>query len=407
MNSQIYNFLEILNAVIDVNGYENTVQIQEPMDWEYMSIQARKQNLLPIFVEGAERYDSYRNYSGYARDIQDAMVMVAVQMQKSKAFLDVYTKFLDNGVSPIVIKGIVMRQLYGDYREHRLSGDEDILIRPEEYDKVREILEHEGYSCSRPMLTKQQIEQLHEITFHNEEKDFFIEVHLNIIGKENSTRTYMNDVFADAFEKTEILEIDGVPLSVMNPTQTFLYLVFHAFKHFQMGGMGIRPMLDILLYKEAYNDQIIMEDIEEPLRKTHADIFLRDMMWIGNKYFKKSYEAVPGCCPEELLEDFIESGIFGGSHKTDALAKNIHFSLSTFGEKRGKIHALVVGAFPPRGQLMEPYPYLVEKPWLLPYAWIQRFIKFKKYAGKDMGRLVRETLQKVDRRESILKKYKI
>ena len=407
MNLQIYNFLAILNDVINTNSYEKNVQIKEPVDWEDMSALARKHNLLPIFVEGAEKYDSYRNYPGYARDMQDAMVMVAVQTQKSEAFLDLYTKFLDCGVSPIVIKGIVVRQLYGVYREHRVSGDEDIFIRTEEYEQVRAILENEGYCCKRPTLTKQQIEQIHEIVFYNEEKDFKIEVHLNIIGKENDLRTYMNDIFKNVFDQTEILEIDGVPLKVMDPTQSFLYLVFHAFKHFQRSGIGIRQMLDILLYKDAYHERIIMEQIEEPLRKTYADIFLQDMLWIGNHYFNQSFEVGSVCSPQELLEDLIQNGVFGGTQKTDVLAMAIRFNMSASGEKRGKIQAIITGVFPTRAQLMNSYSYLVEKPWLLPFAWIQRFRKFTKYAGKNMGQIVRETLKKVERREPILRKYKM
>ena len=150
-----------------------------------------------------------------------------------------------------------------------------------------------------------------------------------------------------------------------------------------------------------------MDCIAEPLRKTHADAFLQDMLWIGNKYFNKSFGEVEVCCPEELLEDLIQTGVFGGTQKTDALAMSIRFNLSASGGKRGKIQAIIAGVFPARGQLMNSYPYLIEKPWLLPLAWMERFRKFKKYAGKNMGYIVRETLKKVERRDPILRKYKI
>ena len=407
MNSQIYNFLAILNAAICKDICTKDVQLKSPIDWKYLSVQARRQNLLPIFVEGATKYNSYQEYAGYEKDIQDAMIMVAQQIQKSKAFLDLYMAFLNRGISPIVIKGIVLRQLYGSCKEHRVSADEDILVRSEEYTVVSDVLEQEGYRCTRSMLSKEQIDSMHEITFYNDEKDLCIEVHLNIIGKENSERAYMNDAFENVFEQTEIMEIDGVPLKVLNPTYSLLFLVLHGFKHLQMGGMGVRQILDILLYKEAYSNRIKMDEIEEPLKNTHADLFLRDVLWIGGQYFNLSYEESSVCCPQELLEDIIETGIFGGSEKTDYLAVNIDLALKTVGKGNGKVKALIAGAFPPKGQLIEPYPYLVEKPWLLPVAWIMRFIKFARYAGKDTFGIVNETLNKVGRREAILKKYKI
>lgn len=405
MNSQIHNFLVILNKALHQNICTKTIELQEPIDWEVMSMQARKQNLLPLFVEGAQEYAAYCAYSGYGQDLQDAMVMVARQVQKTKAFLDVYKIFLEAGVRPVVLKGIEIRQLYGSYRDHRVSGDEDILIPLEEYESIRSILEQEGYRCTRPTLTKQQIAQVHEVTFYNAETDLSIEVHLNIIGKENAFRDGMNDLF-QSVDETESIEVDGIELCVMNPTQSFLYLVLHGFKHFLLGGMGIRPMLDMLLYRAYYQEQMDYDTIKRLLKVNHAALFLQDMIWIGHQFFGLSIEKdMPICCPEELLEDLMQTGIFGGSEKTDYLAANIRMSTSYDRTKQGKIKTLLAGAFPPIGQLIEPYPYLVEKPWLLPVVWIKRFMKFGKSNGKDMIFIVRETVKKANQREDILRKY--
>ena len=38
-----------------------------------------------------------------------------------------------------MMKGLICRQLYGEYCDHRPSGDEDILIRKAEYKQVQQI----------------------------------------------------------------------------------------------------------------------------------------------------------------------------------------------------------------------------------------------------------------------------
>ena len=132
MTAQMHNFLLILNAAMHPSEIAEPTQLEKPVDWAYLSMQARKQNLLPIFVDIAQQHESYRTYSDFAKDTQDAMAMVTAQIQKSVEFLDLYKAFLNQGLSPVVFKGIALRQIFGQYGDLRLSGDEDILIRLEE-----------------------------------------------------------------------------------------------------------------------------------------------------------------------------------------------------------------------------------------------------------------------------------
>ena len=119
-----------------------------------------------------------------------------------------------------------------------------------------------------------------------------------------------------------------------------------------------------------------------------------------------SAEDVQGYCPRELLGDLLETGIFGGSEKTDCLAANINLIVSAAGGKKRKLRGLIAGAFPQRAQLMEQYPYLEERPWLLPTVWAKRFVRFGRYAGKNMISVVGEILSKSAKRAEILKKYR-
>ncbi|WP_416259162.1 nucleotidyltransferase family protein [Holdemania filiformis] len=68
------------------------------------------------------------------------------QARRTEAFLSLYRELLKvDTYYPIMMKGLICRQLYGEYCDHRPSGDEDILIRKAEYKQVQQIPQEIGY----------------------------------------------------------------------------------------------------------------------------------------------------------------------------------------------------------------------------------------------------------------------
>ena len=404
MDVQISNFLKILRMIFDEKC---EFSLNEPADWACLSELARKQNLLPLFFEIASRSEAYVTSDGYTKDQLDTFAMVAAQIQRSSAFLDIYGKITAQGIYPIVMKGIVCRQLYGELGEHRPSGDEDILVEVKDFPKVKEILEQEHYVCSVPDMSERGLEQVQEISFYNPEQGLHLEVHTNIIGKENEERERMNGLFQNVHERGRIITIDGVNMKVLEPTDSILFLIVHAYKHFQNRGVGIRQVLDILLYCREYKHEIDLVRLQDALKICKAENFWMDILYIGNQYLGL-YEERPEqiCCPEELLQDMMQAGVFGGREKVDFVAANVNLAAENGTYRQGKIHTLVRAAFPSRQVLLAGYPYLGDKPWLLPAVWGKRWIKFLKYAKKDVWKLSRAILQKSSARAEIIKKYK-
>ena len=69
---------------------------------------------------------------------------VMVQMQKTEGFLVLYEKLCQAGVTPLVVKGVVCRNLYSK-PDYRISGDEDILLPKEQFAKCDAILLQAGF----------------------------------------------------------------------------------------------------------------------------------------------------------------------------------------------------------------------------------------------------------------------
>lgn len=360
LDTQVSNFLKILRRTFDS---QKELVLDEPVDWVFLSNTARKQNLLPLFFEAAVMREDYQNSKVYEKDQLDAFAMVAAQIQRSNAFVEIYKKITTHGIYPIVMKGIVCRQLYGGLGEHRPSGDEDILIKSKDFRKIREILEKENYVCSVPDITEKELEYIQEVSFYNTEQMLKIEVHTNIIGNESDERVRMNSLFQNVHERGRIIQLYDVNIKVMDPTDSLLFLILHAYKHFQNRGVGIRQVIDIMLYYRKYEREIVMDNLQNALSVCKAESFWMDLLYIGNKYLGL-YEGKTAwsCNPEALLHDMIQAGVSGGRDKADHIAANINLAAEDGLYRRGKFYTLFRAIFPTKQALVTGYPYLVEKP---------------------------------------------
>lgn len=396
-----------LNIIRMEFGEKDIHVSEEIVDWNRLSELARAQNLLPLFFEAASGIKEYVASPQYQEDQRDALYMIARQIQRSMSFVGIYQRFLENGVEPIVMKGLVLRHLYGELGEGRPSGDEDILIEVKAYPAVKAILEQEKYICEFPDITERELRQIQAVSFFNIERRLTIEVHTNAIGKENESRIKMNRYFSDAYSRGRVISIYDTPIRVMDPDTSILFLILHAWKHFLNRGVGIRQVLDILVYYKKYESEISRERLKKALKDCGAEAFWNDVLAIGERYLGFETEAQKAtCCPEELLMDIMQAGVFGGQEKTDFVAARLNMAMEDGSENGGKLQALFRAVFPAKRQLAAGYPFLEDKPWLLPVVWVRRGFKFLRYAGKDSWKIGEEILQKSSARMELIKKYK-
>ena len=406
MDFQIINLCEIIKNVIHPN---EECHLQGEVDWSYLVQLSKDHNLLPIFVEGASKHLSYISRLEYEGEAKECMVAVVAQIRCTSAFLKLYKSFINAGLMPIVVKGLICRQLYGDFRDHRPSSDEDILVRACEYEKAKKVLIENGYVAEVEDVTKEQLERIQEISFTHPKDRLHIELHLNPMGRENDLRAKMSDYFVDVFEDYRDVEISGVMVRTLNHQDHLLFLILHAFRHFLAGGFGIRQMLDILLYYETYELEIDSQYLYNVLKTFHAETFWGDMIQLGNSYFgfHLSVMQTPNC-PQELLEDMIRCGAFGNKTSADRTAeRTISFATGNHlrNKKSNSISMIWRAIFPKRVFLLNISPYLEKRPWLLPVAWVQRWGRFLRRSCNNDGNLATQSMKLSQRRMKLLKKY--
>lgn len=404
MNCQLDNFFRIITYALNPEAVGELPVLVDPVNWDLMIQTAKAHNLFALFHEVAFQYPTYQKRADYEKNTQISLSIIAQQVKKTESFLKLYREFLKEDLHPIVMKGIICRQLYGKYAEHRPSGDEDILVLKEEFYIVKEFLEKRGYSCADSEITTAQLNQVEHVSFHDDKKNC-VEVHINLMGRRNNLRIKMGEYFQDVFQTTQLQNIRDVQITTMAHTEHYLYLIMHAFKHFIGSGVGLRQMIDVMMYQKYYESELDWEKIKTILNECHADGYLGDVQELGMKYLGFNFNVtLPSCCSETLLDDVIEAGAFGKGDRADSIATNI-IAGAMDQKRRSKVGTLIRAGFPSLQQMAEWTPYLNEKPWMLPIEWMRRWGRYFKRTKHYKGNLMLDSYKKSQERMELLKKY--
>ncbi len=397
------SLLTILAATV----HDKPVELQGNVEYGEILSMAQAHNILPLVFEKLCEVPDFSKHSEFETNMKKAMEIIAVQVRRTDVFLRLYQAFSEAGLRPIIMKGIICRQLYGELCDHRPSGDEDILIRKADFKGVTAILRKQGFRPEWPEVTERQMEELQEISFCHKESGLVIEVHTNPIGKENDVRLQMNECFQNVFEHPKQMEIAGIPVWTMSDTDHFLFLILHAFKHMAVTGFGIRQVLDILLFYEQNEDTIDIAYVLDMLERVKAKRFFSDLIYLGNRYLGFSFMSFDGCCfAEELLDDLMGNGVFGNMTQAQQISRVMTNAAVAQRNKAGNAH-LWQAIFPGRGYLMAGYPKLVERPWLLPIYWMKRWIKFFTCRTQNKYHLALESVDISNRKIELLRKYDV
>ncbi|MGN0776110.1 MAG: nucleotidyltransferase family protein [Candidatus Ventricola sp.] len=394
------------------------VQWENPLDaqdWAALFALAQAHQVLPMIFEAVYACPSAQSADAQLMQMAKRQTVQRVMMQamKTSEFLALMKHLRDAGVTPCVVKGVVCRSLYPN-PDHRISGDEDVLIPPEQFARCHEAMLAFGMQPADP---QQDIQAAHEVPYGKPGSPLYIELHKHLFPPENDAYGDFNRFFADAHAHTIQIDVNGAPLTTLSPTDHFFYLICHAFKHFLHSGFGIRQVCDIVLFAGRYGREIDWAAVLENCREIRADQFAAALLKIGRAHLGFDPEAagVPQAWQAievdegPMLDDLLSSGVFG-----DASMSRKHSSTMTLSavaaDRRGRKAGrhLLQTLFPSRKSLEGRYPFLRTKPWLLPLAWARRIVR---YAGERRGagaeNNASESLRIGSERVELLRRYGI
>ena len=400
-------FLRLLRAAVGTKA-ESELPPLAADDWIAVFSLAEQHHVLPLVLDAAHRVgadippDVFRPYQ------LRAMRVVSLQTAKTAAFLALYRSLAERGLSPLVMKGILCRELYPQ-PDFRFSADEDLLIPPDDITAYHKALTAYGLSASLP---EEEVSSAQEIGYTSADGLLYLEVHRAPFPPDSGAYGDFNDFFAGVHDRAVSVTVSGVSLRAMAPTDHLFYLLCHALKHFLHGGFGVRQVCDICLFAGAEDGGIDWERIRSQAEAIRAAEFTAALFAVGSRYLGVQppegarFLREANADPEPLLADLLDSGVYGASTRSRRHSGDITLGAME-GAKKGastRRGSLIRTLFPPASSLSGRYTYLIKHPILLPFAWAQRLLAYARRQG-TAGDSAAEALRLGRERTELLKRY--
>lgn len=252
----------------------------------------------------------------------------------------------------IPLKGTILRQYYPE-AWMRTSSDIDILLHRSDLKRAAEEL-------SIALQYTQKGGTPHDISLYSP-NGTHIELHFDLV--EDNRANNAAPVLRTAWEHTVL---HGESHFRYDTSDAFFYFyhIAHMAKHFENGGCGVRPLIDLWL----------LEQLEDASRVERDALLERgDLLVFANAARKLCRVWFEGAESDEIsmkLQSYLlHGGVYGNVENRVAVQQK---------KRGGKFRYILSRIFVPFALLKTQYPILQRHPWLAPFMQMKRWCNLLK-----------------------------
>ena len=265
--------------------------------------------------------------------------------QRERALERLKTTFALAKIPFIPLKGAVLCHYYPE-SYMRTSCDIDVLVHREDLDAAAQVLLAQGY--------RETDRSTHDVSFFSPD-GIHVEIHFDLVEEGRAVRAI--EVLDTAWEHATP-QNDGYCYE-FDDAFFYFYHIAHMAKHFETGGCGIRPFIDLFILDGREGADVSERDalLEKGglLPFTTAARAL-SRVWLGDQ----SHNAVT-----RPLQDFVlHGGVYGTADNRVLIQQK---------KRGGRIGYLFSRIFAPYSKLKRYYPVLEKHPWLMPVMQVRRW----------------------------------
>ena len=329
----------------------------------------REQEITPMVCEGAVNCGIHNSPSFQPMFLESCQHLLASERQAALV-KSIFRAFNANHIDYLPVKGCLMKQRYPKH-EFRPMADVDILIRTEQYDKIRPLMRQLGFY--------EGVESNHEYIWDS--ISLHVELHKRLVP------SYNKDYYAYFGDGWRLAAPQKGTRYAMKPEDEFIYLFVHLAKHYRDGGVGCRQMVDLWVQRHTFPN-MDQDYLRRELRKLRLLEFYDNVFKTLTVWFEDSEpDAVTEC-----ITDFIFSAGAWGKEENHMLSDALReqkLAGSAFG---GKLITGIKLVFPPYSGMAMHFPVLKKAPVLLPVMWPVRWIELlfvRRKSALEKGVLMR------------------
>lgn len=262
----------------------------------------------------------------------------------------------------IPLKGAIIRRYYRK-AWMRTSCDIDILLHEDDVDRVANLLsEKYGYT--------QNGKTTHDISLYSESK-VHIELHYTLTddGSTEAATAVLQSVWqlsrlcSGCKYKHEMLD-----------EMLYFHHIAHMAKHFEKGGCGIKPFIDLIILNNTEN--VTMQKRDLLLAKGDLLKFEKATRKLSNIWF---FNADMDSVSQQMEDYVLRGGVYGSLENRVKIQRQ---------KQGGRIRYILSRIFLPYKYLKFEYPCLIKHKWLTPLMEVRRWLRL--VFGGRAGRAVHE-----------------
>ena len=304
----------------------------------------------------------------------DFLKDVFFSINREDMLCEVIRCFSEKGISVICMKGSVFRDCW-PVPELRTMGDIDLIIREEDRLLTDKIM-MDDLGC------KKMVDNHAVWTYGYGPLEFEIHDHMfyEYLANRFDYRKYFDEVWNHRKQGT-VFGITDDNLYVPEPEFHLLYLMAHTAKHIINNGAGFRAFLDMVFFTRKYCGVLNWDRLEAELEHLQLLNFTKTCFrlcerWFGVDMPLKSVE-IDGAFFLSVTTKVFSDGVFG-LHNTQNeaahTAKEIKRSKYPYAIASVLLTLRIIFPTYSNMQLIKRYAWVDRRPWLMPAAWVYRWI---------------------------------
>lgn len=276
-------------------------------------------------------------------ELRDKAIIADITFQAD--YEELCGAFAEQGIRLLPLKGILLKPLYPQ-SDYRTMSDIDILIDPENAERVKAVMEGLGYE------TADFGHNIHDV--YHRPPVTNIEVHRKLF---EADELRFEPIFPDPWA---MCSASGGVWS-FSEDAFFAFLLAHGMKHYEQGGTGIRTFMDICLYRRHCGARLDLERIYGMFERIGQRQLCEDFVALSGMWFDDGERT-------EALSEMERYILSGGTYGTfsNHVARGI--------KQKGRAGYIRDKLFPNFQTMRYRYPVLNKAPVLLPVFWGVRIV---------------------------------
>ena len=270
--------------------------------------EAKKQSVAGLFCNSLVHHDIHM---GKEYTLKALAIVKKITKDNQKRNFDVahFCMFFQRHHIPfVIVKGQSVAAFY-PHPDLRQSGDIDV------YCGERHFIEARDQIAQKTDLQFDPAIPVKHLAFSIDGSKYELHRILSIFSYPKNQR-FFNEKMEEALVRHDEVEINGVKVPVLAPTDSVFFQVVHIFYHVIKEGIGLRQLCDLAVFIHATQARVDFGELQSNLKKIGLEEFFQAIMSIlveqlGLTLNEDIYKSPKTTLAKKILKDINDGGNFG------------------------------------------------------------------------------------------------